>query len=427
LNNNFTLLPLGCGVNTIKSQEELDTHWEFWCDLVISTINESVPKVKCRNPNFPPWISKDLAKAIKKKKTLWKKVRKTTDVSLREKFRKERQRIKNWTRAERKRFFRDVANEAYSNPKKFWSVFSSKNRKKSIPDTIVYEGTEYSTDCAKAETFLRFFQSVYSDHGSCISPSVVESNPLSTETLNLIEVSTTEVTTLLEELDCSQAPGPDNIPTVVLKRCASALAPSITALFNCSFANGHFIAAWKTANICPVHKRENKADVTHYRPISLLPILSKIQEKCVLKRLLPHISEALFPMQHGFIKGLSCTTQLLQVFHEIGHNLDKGLETDIIYLDFPKAFDSVCHQKFLSKLLYFGIDGTLLKWFESYLSARKQRVVINGSYSSRSEVKSGVIQGSILGPVLFLMFVNDMPEVLRSSNLAMFADDSKCF
>ena len=243
----------------------------------------------------------------------------------------------------------------------------------------------------------------------------------------MIEVSTTEVTTLLAELDCSKAPGPDNISTVVLKRCASALAPSITALFNCSFANGHFIAAWKTANICPVHKRENKADVTHYRPISLLPILSKIQEKCVLKRLLPHISEALFPMQHGFIKGLSCTTQLLQVFHEIGHNLDKGLETDIIYLDFPKAFDSVCHQKFLSKLLYFGIDGTLLKWFESYLSARKQRVVINGSYSSRSEVKSGVIQGSILGPVLFLMFVNDMPEVLRSSNLAMFADDSKCF
>ena len=132
-------------------------------------------------------------------------------------------------------------------------------------------------------------------------------------------------------------------------------------------------------------------------------------------------------MQHGFIKGLSCTTQLLQVFHEIGINFDKGLETDIIYLDFSKAFDSVCHQKPLSKLLYFGIDGPLLKWFETYLSARKQRMVINGSYSSWSEVKSGVIQGSILGPVLFLMFVKDMPEVLRSSNLAMFADDSKVF
>ena len=91
------------------------------------------------------------------------------------------------------------------------------------------------------------------------------------------------------------------------------------------------------------------------------------------------------------------------------------------------CIDSVCHQKLLSKLLYFVIDGPLLKWFESYLSARKQRVVINGSYSSWSEVKSGVIQGSILGPVLFLMFGNDMPAVLRSSNVAMFADDSKCF
>ena len=257
----------------------------------------------------------------------------------------------------RKHFFRDIANEAYSNPKKFWSVFSFKNRKKSIPGTIVYEGMESSADCAKAESFLRFFQSVYSDHGSCTSPSVVGSNPLITESLNLIEVSTFQVTTLLQELDCSKAPGPDNIPTVVLKKCSSALAPSITALFNCSFTNGHFISAWKNANVCPVHKRDNKADVANYRPISLLSILSKIQEKCVLTRLLPHISEALFPMQHGFIKGLSCTTQLLQVFHEIGSNLDKRLETDIIYLDFSKALTPFATKNFCQSYTTLGLTA----------------------------------------------------------------------
>lgn len=209
--------------------------------------------------------------------------------------------------------------------------------------------------------------------------------------------------------------------------CANTLAPSITAFINSSFLNGYCLSAWKTANICPVHKKDKKTEVENHRPISLMPILAKVQERCVLNRLLPHISPCLFNMQHGFLKGLSCTTQLLQVLHELGRALDSGLETDVIYLDFSKAFDSVCHAKLLSKLCTFGIDGPLLQWFTSYLSGRQQRVVVNGSFSSWGVVKSGVPQGSILGPVLFLMFVNDMPDVLKSSSLAMYADDSKCY
>ena len=232
---------------------------------------------------------------------------------------------------------------------------------------------------------------------------------------------------MLHSLDCTKAIGPDNLPSAILKNCASSLAPSITAFFNCSFANGYFLSVWKYANLCPVHKKEKKADVTNYRPISLLSILSKVQEKCVLKRFLPHISTSLSHVQHGFREGLSCTTQLIEVFHEIGCALDKRLEIDLIYLDFSKAFDSVCHAKLLSKLNSLGITGSLLKWFTSYLSNRKQRVVINGSFSSWATVKSGVPQGSVLGPILFLLFVNDMPQVLGSSKLSMFADDSKCF
>ena len=391
------------------------------------TISDCAPKCKRRISRYPPWINGDLAKAIRKKKTLWKQTKRSDDMALKEKFRKERQRIKNWIRLERTLYFNDLANNAVAKPKKFWSFFSFKTRANRLPDTMMYQGISISDDTKKAESFQRFFDSIYTDHSSCSTSHEVTVNPLINNRLDLIVVTTEEVTKLLTSLDSSKAPGPDNLPAIVLKKCTNTLAPSITAFINSSFLNGYCLSAWKTANICPVHKKDKKTEVENYRPISLMPILAKVQERCVLNRLLPHISPCLFNMQHGFLKGLSCTTQLLQVLHELGRALDSGLETDVIYLDFSKAFDSVCHAKLLSKLYTFGIDGPLLQWFTSYLSGRQQRVVVNGSFSSWGVAKSGVPQGSILGPVLFLMFVNDMPDVLKSSSLAMYADDSKCY
>ena len=134
-------------------------------------------------------------------------------------------------------------------------------------------------------------------------------------------MTTEEVTKLLTSLDSAKALGPDNLPAIVLKKCANTLAPSITAFINSSFLNGYCLSAWKTANICPVHKKDKKTEVENHRPISLMLILAKVQERCVLNRLLPHISPCLFNMQHGFLKGLSCTTQLLQVLHELGRLL----------------------------------------------------------------------------------------------------------
>ena len=174
-------------------------------------------------------------------------------------------------------------------------------------------------------------------------------------------------------------------------------------------------------------KRAKKDLVENYRPVSLLPVISKVHDRCLVTRLVLHVHEILYTYQHGFQKGKSCVTQLLEVFHEIGSALDRGFESDIIYLDFAKAFDSVCPAKLVSKLKAFGIGDPLLKWFQSYLTERKQRVVVNGTYSAWTDVGSGVPQGSLLGPILFLLFVNDMPRVVENAKLAMFADDSKCF
>ena len=187
---------------------------------------------------------------------------------------------------------------------------------------------------------------------------------------------------ILRSLDTKKAIGHDKPPSFVLKECADSLAPSITAIINFSLNKGFHLSDWKKANIPPIFKKGKREWVENYRPVSLLPVITKVQERCAASRLVPHVKKTLFPFQHGFQKGKFCLTQLFEVFHDIGLALDRALESDIIYLDFAKAFDSVCPAKLVSKLKTFGIDDPLLSWFYSYLTGRRQRVVINGNFSN---------------------------------------------
>lgn len=166
----------------------------------------------------------------------------------------------------------------------------------------------------------------------------------------------------------------------------------------------------------------------NYRPISLLSVVGKVLERCILNRLLSDIKSRLDPAQHGFVSGKSCTTQLLSVLNTIGKNLDMGKETDVIFMDMAKAFDRVDHPTLLHRLSKFGISDNLLDWFCDYLTHRSQQVTVHGSTSSQLPITSGVPQGSLLGPFLFLVYVNDIPtSVSNSTGVGLFADDTKLF
>ena len=232
----------------------------------------------------------------------------------------------------------------------------------------------------------------------------------------------------LKALEVGKATGPDEIPAKLLKETASVIAPSLCRIFNKSLQLGSLPSDWKLANVVHVHKKGAKDHVENYRPISLLPIVSKVFERCVLNSIKDHLYHVISPKQHGFCTGRSCVTNLLETFDHIGSLLGSGSQVDTIYLDMSKAFVKVSHRRLVHKLIQAGFGSNLLNWFGSYPSCRRQRVTVLGATSEDLPATSRVPQGTILGPALLLLYVNDLPEVISSSSrVLMFADDTRIF
>ena len=244
-------------------------------------------------------------------------------------------------------------------------------------------------------------------------------------TLTTIVVSEQDVIDVLNILDPNKAVGPDIISNKMLIAVKNEVAKSLCFLFNKYFQCKIFPNNWKIAFIIPLFKRGDKSLPSNYRPVSLLSCVSKCIEKIAFKYIFNHLifNNLLYKFQSGFIPGYSTTHQLVELYHNILLALDNKEMTSITFADVSKAFDRVWIRGLILKLERYGVKGELLCWLKSYLSNRCQRVIIKDAISSVGELKAGVPQGSVLGPLLFLIFINDIADDMLGLG-RLFADDT---
>ena len=232
----------------------------------------------------------------------------------------------------------------------------------------------------------------------------------------------------LRSLNVNKSSGPDGLHPRVLKELATVLSYPLKLLFDKTITQGKLPSQWKIAEVRPIFKKGIKTSPGNYRPVSLTPIICKVFEGFIKDSIFKHLihNNLLSDDQYGFCGGRSCTTQLLNTINDWFSYLDKNIPVDAVYLDFRKAFDTVPHERLLNKLHGYGVRGQLLDWIRDFLKDRSQYVTINDKSSSKIPVTSGVPQGSVLGPTLFIYFINDLPSLITIF-IKIFADDTKAY
>jgi hypothetical protein len=323
-----------------------------------------------------------------------------------------------------------LADEINKNPRKWWQLVGQTmgTSKKSNYPVMIRGNKICETDKEKADAFNDTYieSSNMAGDNFEIPEHVV---PLVNDHLDNIIVKEKDVEDILKCIDTNKAYGPDNISPRLLKEAGPSIVKILTKIFNKSLQLAKFPLIWKRANVLPIFKKAEAFITTNYRPVSLLSILAKVFEKIVFKYLFNYFRDhfLISVWQSGFLPGSSTVTQLTEIYDQFCKAVNSGKEIRVVFLDISKAFDRVWHKGLLHKLKACGITGRLLDWLKDYLTDRQQRVIVNGEYSEWGKIEAGVPQGSVLGPLLFLIFINDITHVIRHCKIRLFADDTCLF
>ena len=397
----------------------VSTSWNKFSDICNQCL-KLIPSKWSSNKRKQPWITSHIKQITHKKQRAYNRARLTNYA-------------KDWSayldlkrlsqRECRTAFNKYVSNFIDDNniTKKLWSFIKNRKQDRIGIGPLEYQGSTITDSLSKANALANYFSSVYTSEDTTNVP-VLEGNPL--PNIPPIHIHADGVAQLLLNLKFHKAAGPDNFPSYFLKEVANEIAPALSLIFQASLNQGTLPDIWKSALVVPVYKKGNKKDPGNYRPVSLTCICSKIMEHIIYSCMFDHLNhfQALRDEQHGFRRHRSCETQLISTVHDLAQCLNQRGQCDVLLLDFCKAFDKVPHCCLFNKLQFYGIQGSLLNWIKNFLTDRSQQVILDNKQSISCKVLSGVPQGTVLAPLLFLIYINDLPLHV-SNKVRLYADD----
>ena len=416
------------------TQQAFDTFHKH----LVKMYNKHFPKIRVKKKynNRKPWLSEGLKNSIKQKNKLYLKFKKVSSALNDDSYKCYKRKLQQLMKVAEKQHYHDLLVEYSNDIKKSWVVIKSiinKNKKPHIQGRFKIGENLITSD---KELISNKFNDFFINIAPTLAKSIpcVNKSPLSylgnrlTESIYLAPVSENEIGQLIKSLKDTTA-GFDDLNSMCLKISSRFLLKPLTHICNLSISQGIFPEQLKIANVIPLYKSDDSMSFNNYRPVSVLCVLSKIFEKILYNRVTAflEIFKILHDNQYGFRKKSSTHVALLTFIDKVIEAIENDEYAIGVFLDFSKAFDTVDHEILLSKLDHYGIKGCALSWFKSYLSRRLQYVTYNGSQSSQQMIKCGVPQGSILCPLLFLIYINDLCIVCKSTEPVLFADDTNLF